>query len=85
MIILVHVTFALTSIVSTTVLAAFPSKAKMYLSYGLIAATLISGTLLIILTHVSILKTCISGLVYLCVVLAGLAFARHRLNSSEDI
>ncbi len=51
MIILIHVLIALASIISTTVLAFFPSVVKMRISYGLIPLTLASGTYLAVSTH----------------------------------
>jgi hypothetical protein len=86
-IVLIHVLIAISSIIATTVLAIFPSKLKLYVSYSLIASTLISGTILVLVTHSSILKTCITGLLYLAVVMAGVVFAGHRLaaeNSRTD-
>jgi hypothetical protein len=78
MIVLIHVLIALSSIIATSILAIFPSRAKLYASYSLIAATLVSGTYLVISTHQPILKSCITGLVYLGVVMFGLAISHYR-------
>jgi hypothetical protein len=84
MIVLVHVLIALSSIVSSTLLAVFPSKAKLYLSSGLIASTLVSGTILVLVTHSSILKSCITGLVYLAVVMAEVAVGSRSMASKTQ-
>ena len=80
MIVLIHVLIALTSIIFSSLLVIFPSKTKLRLSYLLIGLTLASGTLLVITTHVSILKTCISGLIYLAFVMSEAAVAWRRLE-----
>ena len=85
MIVLVHVLIAVSSIITTSVLAIFPSRRKLYTSYSLIAATLASGTYLVISTHQPILKSCITGLVYLGIVMFGLAVSHYRMARPEQI
>lgn len=79
MLILTHVIIALSSIAFTTHLWFSPTRRKFYVSYGLIAATLISGTALVISTHSPLLSSCETGLAYLGIVLAALVAARRRL------
>ena len=83
MIILLHVLIALASIVSTTVLAFMPSRSKMRVSFGLIAATLASGTYLVISTHSPLVSSCLTGLAYLSVALAGVAVGAYRMARQE--
>ncbi len=81
MIVLLHVVIALSSIVWTSRLYFRPSKNGFHVAYGLIAATLASGTYLAISTGSPLLSSCLSGLIYLGVVgllLAGvIRRARH--------
>ena len=83
MIILLHVIIALTSIVSTTLLAFIPSRLKMGVSFGLIGATLASGTYLVISTHSSLVSSCLTGLAYLSVALAGVGVGAYRMARQE--
>jgi hypothetical protein len=85
MIVLAHVLIAISSIIATSVLAIFPSRPKLYTSYSLIAATLGSGTYLVISTHQPILKSCITGLVYLGIVMFGLAVSHYRMAHFRQI
>lgn len=84
MILLIHIVIALTSIVSTTALAARPSAAKLRLSYALIALTLASGTYLVLSMHASLLSSCVTGLVYLGVAMSGVGVAYYRLAAEKQ-
>ena len=68
MIILIHVILAVSSLVFASSVLLSPSRNKLRASYGLIAATLVSGTYLIASTQTNILKTCVTGLVYIAAV-----------------
>jgi hypothetical protein len=81
MIVLLHVTIALLSMVSATSTLIHPTKTKLRASYRLVAATFISGTYLVISTHSNLLSACIAGLAYLGGVSAALAGARYRFNT----
>lgn len=90
MLILIHVCIAVASIVTTTALAFWPSRSKLYASYALIGLTLVSGTYLVISLHSPLLKSCVTGLAYLSIVTvvlyAGqrrLAMQRARVRSEE--
>ena len=78
MIILLHVLIALSSVAFTTYLYLRPSKGKFYVSYGLIAATLGSGTYLVVSSGSPLLSSCMTGLLYLGVVLTGIVAAREK-------
>ena len=84
MIVLLHVLIALGSIAFTTYLYFRPSKGRFYASYGLIGATLASGTYLVISTHAPLLSACMTGLLYLGVVLAGIAAAHQKAASNDN-
>ena len=83
MIVLVHVIIALSSIVYTTNLNFRPTKRGFYAAYGLIAATITSGTYLVISTHSPLLSSCVTGLVYLGIVSVGMLSASRRLGNVD--
>lgn len=78
MIVFMHVLIALCSIVYTTYLYVRPSRRKFYVSYGLVAATLTSGAYLVMSTHAPLVSSCLTGLVYLGMVTAGLLAASRK-------
>lgn len=80
MFLILHITIALSSLIYTTYLYARPSRRKFYASYGLIAATLLSGTYLVISTHSPLVSSCITGLVYLSVAFYGIFAAHQKLT-----
>ena len=84
MIILAHVLIALSSMAYTTYLFISPAKVKFYISYGLIGATLISGTYLVLSTHSKLLPACEAGLFYLAAVTTGVVAAHHKLANQTD-
>lgn len=76
---ILHLIFALTSIVVTGFALISPSIKKQYASYSLIAGTIATGTVLTISSHSHLLQACMSGLVYLAVVGGLSAAAYYRL------
>lgn len=84
MIILLHVLIALSSIAWTTYLYARPSRRGFYAAYGLIAATLGSGTYLVIVLHSPLISSCLSGLIYLGAVLTLAVLAARKLQVGID-
>ena len=64
MILIAHILIALTSVAFATYAFFAPTKAKVNTSYGLIAATLLSGTYLVVSTGANMLHACMTGLVY---------------------
>lgn len=85
MILLIHIIIALSSIASTTYLAFSPSRGKFYASYVLIGLTLATGTYLVISLHAPMLKTCMTGLIYLGVALAGVVVGYRRWASIKQL
>jgi hypothetical protein len=77
--VLVHVVIAISSLISTSILAFIPSRFKLKLSYYLIATTLASGTLLVVITRQPILHSCLAGLVYLMFAMSGVVAGNRRL------
>jgi hypothetical protein len=74
-----HISIALFSLVLTTFLYFSPSRTKLSLSYLLVALTFLTGTYLIIFNQADILRTCLTGLVYLGVVAVSIVSARNKL------
>lgn len=80
MIVLIHVTIALISILHTTITFFIPSKRKLQIANYLVGATLASGTYLVISTHAAMLQACTTGLIYLSGVSLGLFLAHRKLT-----
>ncbi len=83
MILITHISIALFSVMYTTYLLISPSKNKIAVSYGLVSATLISGTYLVVSTKASIISACISGLIYTTIVMVGILLARRKLEKAN--
>ncbi len=81
MIILMHVMIALSSIAMTTAAYISPTNTKIRVNYSLIAATLITGTYLVISTHSGLISACTTGLLYLGAVSLGTYFAKRKLTT----
>jgi uncharacterized membrane protein len=82
MILILHIVIALTSLTVTAAAYVKPSAQKLRLSGILVAATLASGTYLVVSTHSPLASACVSGLAYLAIVAAGLRLAYGRLKHS---
>lgn len=74
-----HIIIALTSLIYTGRTYLRPSKKSLKLSYYLVLATLASGTYLVLSTHAPLTASCITGLIYLGTVSAGLVSAHLKL------
>lgn len=84
MILIAHIVIALASVIFASFLLIKPSHAKFLANYSLIAATIASGTYLILSMHVNMLKTCMSGLTYLSLVAILTAVAQHRYTLAHQ-
>lgn len=76
---LTHIIIALSSVAYTSYLYFRPSRNGLRLSYSLVSLTLATGTYLVFLNPVSLAKTCLTGLIYVGIVLVGIVAARHKL------
>lgn len=83
MILIAHIVIALSSVIFASLLLARPSRMKVNINYGFIAATIVTGTYLIVTMHVNMLSTCATGLTYLAVVAVLTALAQRRLASQK--
>jgi hypothetical protein len=81
--ILLHISVALFSIAFTAVTLFLPSRRKLHYSYGLAGLTVATGVLLVVVEPRQLTHACITGLVYLAVVFAGIFAARHRLQEAR--
>ena len=84
MILLFHIVIALSSLVSTGLAFFYPSRAKLQVSYALVAMTLFTGFYLVISKPAHMTQTCAEGLVYLAVVAFGIISARHKLATVKS-
>lgn len=79
MLLLTHIAIALGGLVAAGVAYLKPSSSKIIVSYGLLASTILSGVLLIVVAQASILHTCVSGLTFTAVMYVGIHAAKHKL------
>jgi len=68
MITLIHVLIAISSVAIASVTFFKPSVCRLIVSYGFIIATVASGTYLLLTTPGDILRSCLSGLLYVTAV-----------------
>lgn len=80
-----HIVIALLGLIVAIVGYFFPTRAKLLVSYALTTFTVVSGTLLIVLMHASILHTCMTGLFYLSIVTIATSMARRKILATEKI
>ncbi|HSW79467.1 MAG TPA: hypothetical protein VLG47_01700 [Candidatus Saccharimonadales bacterium] len=79
----VHILVAFGGLISSAAALLSPSKTKIRLTYGFAAMIVASGTILVIQSHAAILPSCITGLGFVGVVLAGAVAAQRRLAHQE--
>lgn len=79
MLLITHILIALSGLAVAGLALLKPSSAKINASYGLLISTIVSGVLLIVIAHASILHTCISGLTFTALMYTGIAAATRRL------
>ena len=80
----IHITSALISFIFAFYTAFAPSITKIRITYFLTGTTLLSGLVLAITSASSITKTCISGLVYIGLMLYLSLSARKRLSLQSE-
>jgi hypothetical protein len=79
MALLFHIIIALCSLGWATFVCILPSARRLQLNYLLIALTVASGSYLVVSLHAALLSSCLTGLVYLSVVSAGIFIAKQKL------
>ena len=80
---MVHIIVALASVAYTTLLFFAPSPNKFKATYGLVAATLASGTILVMSTQANLVHACITGLIYIGAVTVAIIFAKQRFAKQK--
>lgn len=81
--IILHILVAVLGLIGSFIALFKPAKSLFITNYVLIAATLLSGTYLVLETHSNILHACISGLVYLAITNALLFIAVRRVSKAS--
>ncbi len=82
MLVVFHVLSALISLIASTYLCFYPSRFKLFVSYGLTTMTLSSGTYLAWRSKAQLAQACVSGLVYLGVISILIFLARRKLANA---
>ncbi|MEK9195781.1 MAG: hypothetical protein AAB914_00250 [Patescibacteria group bacterium] len=84
MLLIIHIIIALSSILTGAIILLKPTQTRISINYGLIGATLTTGTYLIISTSGHLVQACISGLIYTSVVTFFTLQARKKLASQTN-
>jgi hypothetical protein len=84
MLLVLHILVALSGIVMSSFSLISPSLPKIRFSYGLVMLTVLSGAVIVITKHLSILSVCLSGLLYVGFTVSGLIAASHRLAKQSQ-
>lgn len=83
MLLITHILIALASVAYSTYMIFVPSYTKLRVSYGMIAATIGTGTYLVYTTRSPLLQSCLTGLAYISVVSVGVALTHYRLAHAK--
>lgn len=78
MMLLLHIGIALISLGFTALLWFSPSAPRLRAAYALVAATLASGAVLVVVAPAQLTSACRSGLIYLTLVTIALMAARRK-------
>jgi protoheme IX farnesyltransferase len=84
MLILTHVIIATLGLVQALYGLFSPSRRNLRITYGLTAATFVTGTYLVWHLHTNIMQSCISGLTYLSIILAATVVTHRRLAKQTN-
>ena len=82
-VLITHIAIALGGLAFTLFTLVVPSRLKIKGSYMMALLTLVSGTVLVVVSKAGILKTCLTGLAYLSLMLVGIYAAERRLAYAE--
>ncbi len=80
---LIHIIIAIASLIYSGYVFLKPSKRGVNIAYGLVAATITTGTYLVVLMPSHMVSACISGLIYLALVSVGIIFANRKLARAK--
>jgi hypothetical protein len=79
MLLIIHITIALSSLIATGLAFFVPTNGKLRASYSLVGLTVASGTVLIVARPTHLVQSCTTGLLYLGLVFTGIILARQKL------
>ncbi len=85
MLLLTHIAIALSSLLVSAYLYVRPSRNMLGMSYGLVAATIVTGTALVILSGTHILEACTMGLIFAALSIYAASAAKHKLAQRPTI
>lgn len=85
MILIIHIVAALAGIATSTISYFKPSKTIFRATSGLVITTVATGTYLTIQNPAHLLKTCLSGLIYIAIVVSISAFAWRHATKHQNI
>lgn len=83
--IILHVFLAVASLVLSTINFVSPGAKKSVVSYGLATGTLASGVVLIVVNNASVLRTCLTGIVFFGIVSIMNQAASRKLTKSSNL
>jgi hypothetical protein len=81
---LIHIAIAISSIGFTGFSFLHPSKRKLLFSYLWVAATIATGSYLVVIKPSHMVSACITGLVYLGFVMSGIIATHVKLARLEN-
>jgi hypothetical protein len=76
---IVHITIALLSVAFSTYVYFSPTRTKLRVSYTLVGLTVGSGTYLVVASQAAMLRTCMTGLLYVGIMTVVIAAARNKM------
>ncbi len=79
MILVVHIIIAVSSAVFTLYTYLLPSQALLRVSSYLIGLTLVTGTVLVVNLKANLVRSCMTGLIFIGFSLAGIFASRYKL------
>lgn len=83
MVLLLHIIIAILSIGFSGYVFLHPSKQKLLASYLWVAATIITGSYLVIMKPSHLVSACLTGLVYLGFVMSGIVMTHVKLSKQQ--
>ncbi len=84
MLLIFHITVALTGLFYTAYVIFQPSKKRLNGSYVLVALTFVSGFYLVFTKPAHMLQVCTEGLVYLGAMFAGIIVIRRKIFKQDN-
>jgi hypothetical protein len=79
-----HISAALAGIITSSLAFLWPSANKIRLTTGMVALTVLSGTVIVAQRHLGLVSACISGLLYIGFTSVSLLLAARRLSTQKS-